>query len=467
MSEENSSTSPNIEEWIKSSSQDNSEETKKLLIELHTTINEAELVLSILKPLSWNAEIYSTLFEKIEKSVNQSFEEIEKSHDEIRKSKALNTSTKNDLEKSISRVGQIKTDLDSKIIELKTSIVELKELEQKAIKNSDSITSIKSDTTKIKNEIKIVKDGALKLAKSLSSLNDEASRIIKTLRDWKIESEQIIKFLKEVNKQWKENTTELQGILVKWKKLLNQIDVKSKDVNILEGESRKKAGLISEYFEKVIDWIPGSKRKSIKDEIEETRRTIFSQQKRIDELLVDVSSWRLSHAFEKKEIELKEELEVWRKRIVHYAFYIVIMHVFLKLKILKDGLDINQDFWSELFFISPFLILFWFAVLEHSRLKKIYDEYSFKFISARTMPGFFELIDNRDKEKSIDFMIDTVKDIYANPSNKINTESKSSYIDYWIEAWNYFTGFFKKWDFKIPEIELEWKIWGIPIKIWK
>lgn len=108
--------------------------------------------------------------------------------------------------------------------------------------------------------------------------------------------------------------------------------------------------------------------------------------------------------------------------------------------------------------------MFWFAILEHSRIKKILDEYSFKYISAFSMPAYFELLENKNPNDATKFLIDTISDIYKNPSNKINENSKITFFDYFFD---YFKNIKIENGVSIPELDLKWKFWNFNIDISK
>jgi hypothetical protein len=46
------------------------------------------------------------------------------------------------------------------------------------------------------------------------------------------------------------------------------------------------------------------------------------------------------------------------------------------------------------------------------------------------MSAYYELLNNNNEDKATNFLIETITNIYQNPTHKINSNSKNTMIDY-------------------------------------
>jgi len=71
------------------------------------------------------------------------------------------------------------------------------------------------------------------------------------------------------------------------------------------------------------------------------------------------------------------------------------------------------------------------------------------------MPAYFELLENKNQNEATKFLIDTINNIYTNPSNKINENSKTTFLDYFPDFLKEIKSMIAKNKVSLPEIEFK------------
>lgn len=425
---------------------DNQDEARSLLIELKEQLQEASEILKVLEPLTANAEIHKTIFEEI-------VIKLEKAHSEITASKGLNTKYLNDLRTTKDEISTFIDTSKSNILEMKGLLSSVKTTEWKAKKWSENIETLRAQATEHSKEIKNQKDKINKLFSTLERLNTQAVKSVNKLKVDESTSDSLLKKLKEILAQGKTNTDELVKYHKKWKESITAIELQSRKIDNFEKISSANTTKIQEFFDRLISGVKW--KEPVKKEIENILTKIKSNQEQIDKQLQDSAANRLCIAFKDKEEKLKLEVEYWKWKVFFLTFVLIVVNIWLILTgpFLKHfNVEFNIEAWEHIGIILPLAILLWFAILEHGRLKQILDEYSFKYISAFSMPAYHELLEARNEEKSTNFLINTIERIYQNPSNKINSKSKNTMVDYVLDFFKEFKGYFKKDQFSLPDM---------------
>lgn len=419
------------------------EDYSKVIIDLKKLIAEWEKILEVLKPLTSNWEIYKEIFEVLKKEINDSLSNI-------KNAKTQNTKYSNELEDSKKKIEQFLEESKSKITEFKTIILAIKDLEKIAKAKGESIESLEKDTKTLKESIEEKKKEVTKLFNEIKKSKESWDKLLNVFIWKEKEWNEIILKLKEALKVANTNTKELNKFYKEWKESFDKISLQSKKIDSLERLSETKTKGITTFFSTIFDVV--SWKKSKKEEFEEILIKMKAHQAEIDKQLFDASSLRLSWAFKEKRDNLEKDLSYWQK--ITFALWVLILVLNFCLVFIKLFCKVELWYFEHVIIILPIAILFWFAILEHARLKKILDVYSFKYIEAFSMPAYTDLIENRDTTKASNFLINTVNDIYKNPTEKINSESKNTILDYLFDLFK--SG--KKsinWvsNFELPEIE--------------
>ncbi len=435
-------------------------EYQKIIEDLKLQVKEAKSILDILVPLTGNGEIYKTLFEEIWKQLDEAYKDISKS-------KSLNTKYWNELKKSQEEIDNFIDESKKTILELKSIQSTLKDLEINSKIKSTKIEDFHKTFLNLKKEIDNKKKEIIKLFTWLSWFSKKAEEFLNIVKENKISRNEILKFLEKIQKQAEKNIETLNWYLKNWKETFDKIELQSKKIDNFEKLSSDNTSKIQDYFNNL--FTPKNSKPSIKDEINNILQKIKSQQETIDQQINTSTANRLCNAFQEKVWKLEKDLLFWEDRTFRLAFAIIFLNLFLIFflsPLLKKFFSINFEIWvfQHIWVITPLVILFWFAILEHSRIKKILDEYSFKYISAFSMPAYFELLENKNPNDATKFLIDTISDIYKNPSNKINENSKITFFDYFFD---YFKNIKIENGVSIPELDLKWKFWNFNIDISK
>ncbi len=438
-------------------------DSQKILEDLKLQIKEAKNILDILVPLTSNWEMFKLLFDEISVKIHQDYTDLSKA-------KSLNTKYVNDLEKSKKEIDEFIDESKKTILEVKSIQNTLKDLEKNSKTKAQKVEDFHKAVLDLKKEIEDKKKEINSLFKSLSWLSKKSEDFLSTIRKNKNSSNDILKVLEKIQKQAEKNIEILDWYFKNWKETFNKIQAQSKTIDNFEKLSSDNNKKIQDYFNDL--FTPKSSRLAIKDEINSILQKIKSQQETIDQQINISTANRLCNAFQDKVWKLEKELLFWEDRTFRLAFAIIFLNLFLIFflsPLLKKFFSINFEIWvfQHIWVITPLVILFWFAILEHSRIKKILDEYSFKYISAFSMPAYFELLENKNQNEATKFLIDTINNIYTNPSNKINENSKTTFLDYFMDFVNEFKTMIIKNKINLPEIEFKWKIWDYDIDISK
>lgn len=425
---------------------ENQDEINNLLTELKNQIKEASEILDILRPLTANAEIHKSIFDEI-------VTKFEKTHSEITASKSANTKYLNDLKSTKDEINTFIDASKSNISEIKTIISAVKMAEWKAKKWSENIETLTTQANLYSREIREKKLEIEKLFKKLNTLHNNGVTSMDKLRADETSGKNLIKALNVILNQAKTNTNELEKYYKRWKDSFSKIELQSKKIDNFEQISSENNSKIQEFFDKLISGVRW--KEPIKKEIDNILTKIKSHQEQIDQQLQNSASNRLCIAFKDKEEKLQSEVNYWKWMVFILTFILIVVNIWLMLigPILNHfNITFHIDPWQHVGIILPLAILLWFSILEHWRLKQILDEYSFKYISAFSMPAYHELLETRSEEKSTNFLINTIERIYQSPSSRINSRSKTTMVDYVFDFFKEFKGYFKKDQFSMPEM---------------
>jgi len=83
------------------------------------------------------------------------------------------------------------------------------------------------------------------------------------------------------------------------------------------------------------------------------------------------------------------------------------------------------------------------------------------------MSAYYELLNNNNEDKATNFLIETITNIYQNPTHKINSNSKNTMIDYVFDFFKELKNIFWKTNISLPDINLKGNIWDYALEIKK
>lgn len=397
----------------------NLEEIERVKNTLILEIQKAEHTINLLNSLVENWKINETLFESIRK-------EIEKSHDEIKGTKSINTKFYNDLLDQEKKVKETIETVRSFLSDAKTLKNNILWIETEFIKNRAKLLETKKDIEKIKNESKELKDKIKAELKITQTIWKESDKIIEELRKWKILADWRVKYIKWINEEAQKNQKEILLLLSQGKESFKKIKDTEKDINSIYVKADKNTGNILSWHEKIFNpW-------GIKDKIKEIDRKIKDNQIQIDNQLSQASWNRLVIHFKNKLDKTERSLNARRKRTIWIAICLTLISIWIYI-ISSINSNFKIDIWKYIELIYPTIFLLIFSTLQYSRTNKFYEEYYFKYISAFGLPAYFELLESKNEDKAIKYLIETIEKIHNNPTNEINKNSKDNLFDYVLD----------------------------------
>jgi len=391
------------------------DEIKVLLDELKRCSKEGKDLLSILDPLSRNAEINKELFDNLAVEIQNTFKDI-------RASKSLNTSQFNAFKKQKELAEAQIREVKTAILDAKVILSTLKSIEKSAKTNQESIDSLKNQVAQKKSEVGDLHQSVKKIFSSISTLVGKADNHLVKIAEHKKASDEILKLLIKVKDQVNSNAKELEGLFKRGKEKFSSIEKAEREINNLFNGSKSNYLRIKAWVEKIF------KPDGISSRIIHIENTIKAQQEEISRQLGQAASNRLCKIFEENTTELKSDLKGWRNGILFTVFCLLSLNASVLF-----GLEMSIP--QRISIASPLVFLLVFCAFEYAKNKRFLEEYRFKHVAAYAMPAYFELIEERSSESALEYIVKTTQDIYANPSDKVYGKKgvKNNLFEYGLE----------------------------------
>ncbi len=391
-----------------------------ILSDLQTQTKEAKEILSALLPLTDNGEFYKDLFES-------SAKQIEIAHEEIKKGKGLNTKFAKDLEKQRKEIRNSIDEAKSKIYEVKRLLKAIKQFEIAAKGRAETVQNLRTQADETKKEVTKIKGEAVSLLKSMETTSKKLDKVFEKIKKAGKESESLLRELKKLKKNADNNAERIGRFLEKGKESLDQVQTQKKEVKGLYDSAKNATAGIQKWYKSLFE------RKGVKSEIDEILKKSKAHQEEIDRQLGEAAANRLSRSFGKKEEKLEKDLIFWKWSVFFLILAIVIINTLISFSFEIFG--IRVEIRHQISIISPLLFLLGFSFIEYLKTRRFLDEYSFKNISAVAMPAYVELIEERNTDAALKYLIETTKDIYRNPAQSIyGTKLKHNVLDYLADA---------------------------------
>lgn len=392
------------------------EEIKKALI---SEKQKAEHILNVLKSLTANGEIFKELFETIKK-------EIELSHDEIKKTKWINTKLYNDLSGQETKIKSVLENARAFLIDAKTIKNNLVLIEKELISKKENVLKIKEEVEKMRKESKDLKYKIKDELKQINHVWEEIDKILGVLKKDKELAGTLVEYIKTVNAEAKKNQIEMNALLNKWKESLKKIKEDEKKVSDLSTTTDTKAVKILSWYERLFNpW-------GIKDKINGIETKIKENQSIIENQLSQASSNRLTTTLKSKLDKTEKTLNFWRKWTIWIASWLTTISIWIYIVSSLNN-SFKLDIWKYIELIYPVIFLLIFFTLQYSRTSKFYEEYYFKYISAFWLPAYFELLESKNDERAVEYLIKTIEKIHTNPTQEINSNTKDNMFDYVLD----------------------------------
>jgi len=392
----------------------NLSEEKDVLSELKTTLTEVKELMEVLSPIIQNAEIHKEMLEAVRL-------EIEQSHQEVKESRRQNTLLANELEKERGQVSTFLVEAKSYSYEGKKLLSELQSLETKGKAKSAVIESIRNELGERKKEATKLRREIAALVKRAEALVSDASGLVEKIAANKGKADKLLRLIQDANKQVGNNTKEIARLYSQGKKAFERIQSQGKKVDSFHDKSET-------YTEQIMSWYKGIfSDKGTKKAIEEIEKTIKAQQDIIDSQLTQAASIRLCQSLKSKVDELKKQLPFWQ-----WSTFVLVGVIAIFNWVLFQYSELEA--WEHIGIMSPIIFLLAFCSLEYAKTVRLLEEYNFKYIAGFGLPAYFELIDERDSEESLKYLIRTTNDIYTNPSSSMKGSHHHTLLDYIVDA---------------------------------
>jgi len=174
---------------------------------------------------------------------------------------------------------------------------------------------------------------------------------------------------------------------------------------------------------------------AIKNKVSEDEKLTSGYKEKIQETFNFMNGQGLAHSFYERKRELEKDMKFWR-RILMLFFLILIGLVswvlmrppdFLKdFSKIEDAIGLLSFFGFRLFFLSPVILIIWYAATQYSRERSDISQYAFKGGVAKALENYTDLLtdkfvdkkgENMVRDEILKFTIECMKDIYRNPHN--------------------------------------------------
>ncbi len=299
------------------------------------------------------------------------------------------------------------------------------------------------------NQLKNMELEILELRKSLNEalskknellvLLTDAQANVETLKSHVAESEtakdQVLED-KKVSETYSQNASALLTTIQQSEQQSNQLLATTKtgnaEVKAIEGQIKEFYKQVDSYRKKIED--SASLAQVVIDENKgETEKLITNLQSLESSIKVQIekaTGFTLFHSFQKRQEKLAKSKNQWTITI----FILVLISMSLTAYIIGSTVSFDYAFYLKLSLTLPIIYLLTFCTLQYSRERRLEEEYAFKSNISISLNPYKELIEKmivdqpiEERQKFIDFMIDSVGKVFDSPTDKIfEIEQKKS-----------------------------------------
>lgn len=275
-------------------------------------------------------------------------------------------------------------------------------------------------------------------------INEDSNIIFENISQNNSKSNELLQEIINSNKQ---STKELSESFNNSKRITETLDVVKKHEEDIEARKLKINTFhtnIEEYEKQISDnterlnkYVADSMQKIAKSIGESNAKTTLivdtntNLQEQIKTLLQGATAGKLYEAFQIRKGHLEQDLNVWLLGIISTALGAVGLAI-LYLKMGDFAWDGRLVF--KVLTALPFIGLEYFFVSEYTKRKELIEQYAFKAAISLSFIAYREMMDTESKrgdEKSLEFIIETVRKIYEPPFSK--DDFKKSLSDKYLE----------------------------------
>jgi len=177
--------------------------------------------------------------------------------------------------------------------------------------------------------------------------------------------------------------------------------------------------------------------KILLSKIEQLFNDSDSKRKAIEDVYQISHLTGLSGEFGNRRNDLKDELQVWEKRILNWTTGLLVglILVFIGQLALYDfkiaGTNFDFNFYVRFSILSPIVYYLVFCSTQYNKAKSLYDKYSFKTTLAMTIKSHIDLLTKEENfnqpermDKILDFILEGFAKIYNEPYSEEDFKMK-------------------------------------------
>lgn len=150
----------------------------------------------------------------------------------------------------------------------------------------------------------------------------------------------------------------------------------------------------------------------------------------IEKIYGYINGQGLAHSFSEREKALRIPLVIWSvllllsSILVSWALYVVFQELPLDPETSTRVFDPASLFY-RLSFVSPLLLIFFVALRQYSRERRLLESYAFKAATAKALESYTEILARRFPEEKyrqrvLAFVLHAMVGIYRHPNNELN-----------------------------------------------
>ncbi len=160
------------------------------------------------------------------------------------------------------------------------------------------------------------------------------------------------------------------------------------------------------------------------------KKEVEGYRKEVEKIYGYINGQGLAHSFSERQKQLKWPLIIWSIMLfastclVSWALYEVFRELPLDTVTGKRVFDPSSLFY-RLSFVSPIILIFFVALRQYSRERRLLESYAFKAATAKALESYTEILARRFPEdkfrhRVLEFVLYAMVGIYRHPNNELN-----------------------------------------------
>ncbi len=166
------------------------------------------------------------------------------------------------------------------------------------------------------------------------------------------------------------------------------------------------------------------------NDIAKHKSDVEKYRKDIEKIYGYINGQGLAHSFTERQTQLKWPLIIWSIVLLASAILVswALFRVFIELPI--DSVTGKRIFdpaslFYRLSFVSPILLIFFVALSQYSRERKLLESYAFKAATAKALESYTSILsrefpEDKFRHRILAFVLHAMVGIYRHPNNELN-----------------------------------------------